>query len=363
MLIFERRLSMGGNFKRRTKRFRQGFGRQARSFHQDQSGLKIMTTVWTIAVALLLVGTMAAPLCAQTYPNKPIRLILPMAAGGPTDILGRIIAQKLAERLGQPVVTENRPGAGGNIGVEIAAKAGPDGYTILFTSTALATSPSLYKKLNFDPIKDLAPIALVAESPNVVLIHPSLPVKNLKELAEYAKKRPGKLNFSSGGIGVTTHLAGELFNILANTKIVHVPYKGGGPALIALVGGEVDMQIIGPSVALPQIQAGKVRALAVLSKERLPSLPTVPTAKEAGMDTFEVTSWFGILVPAGTPRDIITRLNAEWVKIAAMPDTKEKMEKAGFEPMSGTPDQFAEFIKAEIMRWATVIKEANISTN
>jgi tripartite-type tricarboxylate transporter receptor subunit TctC len=322
-----------------------------------------MMTAWSIAAAFLLVGVMVMPLFAQTYPNKPIRRILPMAVGGPTDILGRIVGQKLAERLGQPFVTENRPGAGGNIGVEIAAKAGPDGYTILFTSTALATSPSLYKKLNFDPIKDLAPIALVAESPNVVLVHPSLPVKNLKELVEYAKKRPGKLNFSSGGIGVTTHLAGELFNILANTKIVHVPYKGGGPALTALIGGEVDMQIIGPSVALPQIQAGKVRPLAVLTPERLPSLPNVPTAKEAGIENFEVTSWFGILVPAGTPPEIIARLNAEWVKIAAMPDTKEKMQKAGFEPMSGTPDQFAEFIKTEITRWANVIKEANINTN
>ncbi len=310
--------------------------------------------------AFLLIGPMVAPLGAQSYPNKPIRLILPMAAGGPTDILGRIIGQRMAERLGQPVVIENRPGAGGNIGCEVAAKARPDGYTILFSSTALATSPSLYKKLNYDPIKDLAPIAQTAQSPNVLLVHPSLPVKNLKELVEYAKANPGKLNYSSGGIGVTTHLASELLNSLAKIKIVHVPYKGGGPALIALVSGEVQMQVIGPSVALPQIQAGKVRALAVLSNQRLSSLPNVPTAKEAGIDNYEVTSWFGILVPAGAPREIINRLNEEWIRSAAMSDTIEKMQKVGFEPVSGTPEQFGEFIKAETVRWAKVIKEANI---
>ena len=194
----------------------------------------------------------------------------------------------------------------------------------------------------------------------MLFVRPSLPVKNLKEFVEYAKANPGKLNYGSSGIGATTHLAAELLKSLAKINIVHVPYKGGGPALIGLMGGEIDMVVSATSAALPQIQAGKVRALAVLSNERLPSLPNVPTAKEAGIDNCEVTSWYGILAPAGTPRDIVNRLNAEWIKIAAMPDTKEKMQNAGFEPLSSTPEQFSEFLKTEIVRWAKVIKEANI---
>ena len=208
---------------------------------------------------------------------------------------------------------------------------GPTGTPSFSITPAITISPSLYKKLNYDPIKDFAPISLVAQIPNVLLVRPSLPVKNLKEFVEYAKANPGKLNYGSSGIGSSTHLAGELLKSLAKINIVHVPYKGASQALIGLMGGEVDMVVIGPPAAMPHIQAGKVRALAVLSKERVPSLPNVPTSKEAGIDNFEVTTWYGILAPAGTPRDIVNRLNAEWIKIAAMPDTKEKMQNAGFE--------------------------------
>ncbi len=323
-------------------------------------GERSLVTAGAIVAAVLLIVATVAPLWAQSYPTKPIRLILPFPPAGPTDFLGRVIAANLTERLGQPVVIDNRPGAGGNVGLEFTAKARPDGYTIVIGSVVLATGPSLYKKIHFDPIKDLAPISQVSQSPNLMLVHPSLPVKNLKELVEYARANPGKLNYASSGVGTTLHLAVEMLKSLSKIDIVHVPYKGGGgPALTALMGGEAQMMVLGPLAAVPQIQAGKVRVLAVLGSARLPSLPNVPTAKEAGID-LDVPSWHGLLAPAGTARDIINRLNAEWVKIAALPDTKEKMQNVGFDPVSGTPEQFSEFIKAETVRWAKVIKEANI---
>jgi tripartite-type tricarboxylate transporter receptor subunit TctC len=315
-----------------------------------------------MAVAFFLVGALGVPLCAQTYPSKPVRLIMPFPPGGGTDILGRIIGQKFADQLGQPFVPENRPGAGGNIGAEAAAKAQPDGYTILFGSPALVTSPGFYKKLNYDPIKDLAPISMVMQGPFVLIVNPALPVKSLKELVEYAKARPGKLNFGAG-IGTPPHLSGELLNSLAKIKIVHVPYKGVIQAMIGLMSNEVDMVVIGISAALPQIQTGKVRALAVLTEKRVPSLPGVPTTREAGIENFVVNSWYGILTTAWTPADVIARLNTEWVKIAAMPDTREKLQKVDYEPVSSTPEQFSEFIKTEITRWTKIIKEANLNVD
>lgn len=313
------------------------------------------------ATVFLLVSAWITPVCGQTYPSKPIRILLPMNPGGVTDILGRIICQKLGERLGQPFVPENRPGAGGNIGLELAARARPDGYTIVLSPPAIAVSPSLYKKLNYDPVKDLDPISLVAEIPNVLVVRASLPVNSLKELVALAKANPGKLNFGSGGLGTTNHLTGEILNNLAKIKIVHVPYKGVNQAMMAMMGGEVDMVAIGAPSSLTQIQAGKVKALAVLSERRLPSLPNVPTAREAGMDNFEVSAWYGLLAPAGTPRDIIIRLNAEWVRIAATIDARESIQKIGFEPLASTPEQFAEFIKTETARWRKVVREANLS--
>jgi tripartite-type tricarboxylate transporter receptor subunit TctC len=303
---------------------------------------------------------MVAPLGAQNYPNKPIYLILPFAPSGGTDVLGRIIGSKLAERLGQPAVPENRPGAGGNVGLEVAARARPDGYTIVLGNPALTISPSLYKKLNFDPLRDFTPISLVAQIPLVMVVHPSLPVKTLKEFVEYARANPGKLNFGSAGIGNAAHLAGELLKSLTKIDMVHVAYKGGGPALMGLVSGEIGMMAANAAAAIPQVQAGKLRALAVLSNERLPLLPNVPTAKEAGIDNFEVTLWYGLLAPAGTPRSIVNRLKEEWIRIEAMPDTREQLQKAGFETLSSTPEQFSEFLKAEILRWGKVIREAKI---
>lgn len=318
-----------------------------------------------IPFMLLFVGAMVTPLCAQSYPNKPIRFIVPFPPGA-TDVLARIVGSMLAEPLGQPVVIDNRPGAGGLIGIESAAKARPDGYTIVIGSAgALACSPSLYKKLNFDPSKDFAPISLVAQTYWLLFVRSSHPIKTLSELVAYAKANPGKLNFGTSGIGATPHLAGELFKSVTKINIVHVPYKGGGPALIGLLGGEVDIQVTNLPTVLPQIEAGKVRALAVLHSERLPSLPNVPTAKES-VDACEVTScavtgWYGILTSAGTPRDIINRLNAEWVRSAAMPNTRVQIQKVGLDPLAGTPAQFSELIEAETVRWAKIIKGANIS--
>ena len=349
---------MEGRVQTGTGRKQRRFGYPIKRFCRPALG--VMTTACVAAAMLLLAGALVAPLGAQTYPNKPVRFILPYPPGGATDILGRIVSQKFADQFGQPFVPENRPGAGGNIGTEIAAKAQPDGYTIVLVSPALVISPGLYKKLNYDPIKDLAPISMVLHGPYVLLVRPGLPVKNLKEFVEYAKARPGKLNFG-GGIGTPPHLAGELLNSLAKIKVTHVPYKGVNQAMIGLMSNEVDMVVIGTPAAIPQIQAGKVRPLAVLTEQRVPSLPAVPTTREAGIENYVVTSWYGIATTAGTPSEIVTRLNAEWVKIAAMPDTREKFQKVEFEPVSNTPEQFAEFIKTEIARWGKVIKEANLS--
>jgi len=306
----------------------------------------------------LLIGTAHAQQSA--YPSKSIRLILPFPPGGPTDLLGRIIAQKLADQLGQPVVADNRGGAGGNLGVGLAAKSPPDGYTVVLSSPLIALGPSLYTKLDYDPAKDLAPISLVAVIQNIMLVHPSVPAKTLKEFIQLARARPGKLNFGSGGTGTTTHLASELLKGLAGIDIVHVPYKGTGVALIALMSGQVDMLVMAVPAAAAQVQAGKVRALAVLSAQRERALPNVPTAKEAGVDNFEVPIWYGILAPAGTPRDIINRLNLELNKVVTAPDVRERLTTAGVEPMTNTPEQFSNFIKSETVRYAKVIKDAGI---
>lgn len=314
-----------------------------------------------VVIAFFLMGVMVSPLCAQTYPSKPVRFILPFPAGGLTDVLGRIMGQKFADGLGQPIVPENRPGAGGNLGIEIAAKARPDGYTIVLSAPALAISPHFYKQLSYDPVKDLAPISLVAEISNVLCVRSSLPVKSLGDLVALAKANPGKLNYGTGGAGSSLHIAAEMFKSLAKVNIVHVPYKGVTQAMVGMIGGEVDMVVIGLPTSLQHIRAGKVRALAVASERRLPELPDVPTAKEAGVDHFETSTWYGLLATGGTSRDIVNRWNAEWLKIVAMPDTRERMRKVGFEPLSSTPEQFAEFIKKETVRYGKVIKEANLT--
>jgi tripartite-type tricarboxylate transporter receptor subunit TctC len=313
-----------------------------------------------LGACALVAATLAAPVFAQSYPAKPVRFILPFPPGGPTDILGRIIGQKLAVQLGQPVVPENRPGAGGNVGTEFAAKQPADGYAIVLASPSLSISPGLYKKLGYDPVKDFAPITLVAQIPNILLVHPSVPVKTLAEFVKLAKANPGKLNFGSGGLGTSNHLGSEMLKGLTGINMVHVPYKGSNEAMVGMIGGHVDMVVIGVPPTIPHIKAGRVRPLAVLAAERLAYLPDVPTSKEAGIANYEVITSYGILAPAGTPREIINRLNAEWIKIAALADTKERLSAAGYEPMTSTPEQYGEFIKTEMVRWAKVIKDANV---
>jgi tripartite-type tricarboxylate transporter receptor subunit TctC len=313
-----------------------------------------------ICTVALLAAAVAPQAHAQNYPSKPLRFVLPFPPGGPTDILGRIIGQRLAVQLGQPVVPENRPGAGGNVGTEYGAKQPPDGYTIVLASPSLSISPGLYKKLGYDPVKDFAPISLVAQIPNILLVHPSVPAKTLKEFIQLAKSKPGKLNFGSGGLGTSNHLGGEMLKGLTGVNMVHVPYKGSNEAMVGMIGGHVDMVVIGVPPTLPHIQAGRVRPLAILADKRVSYLPDVPTSKEAGVPNYVVTTSYGILAPAGTPRDIISRLNAEWIKIEAQPETKERMAAAGYEPMTSTPEQYAEFIKTEMVHWAKVIKDANI---
>ncbi len=312
------------------------------------------------ALALVALGSSAA--LAQAYPAKTIRFILPFPPGGPTDILGRAIAQKVSEQVGQPVVTDNRPGAGGNLGLELAAKSPPDGYTITLSSSLIAIAPSLYSKLNYQQ-KDLAPISLVAEIRNVILVHPSVPAKSVKELIALARKNPGKLNYGSGGVGTTTHLAPELIMSLTKTKIVHVPFKGSGLALIALVAGDIDLLIMTVPAAQSQVKAGKVRALAVLSTERAVALPDVPSAKELGIEDYIVRLWYGILAPAGTPANLIGRLNAEIVKAMNSPDLRKRLTDISIEPLSSTPEEFASFLHSETPRYAKIIKDAGIKAD
>jgi tripartite-type tricarboxylate transporter receptor subunit TctC len=317
--------------------------------------LRIPVTTMVIACALL-----AGDSCAQMYPAKPVRVIFPFPPGGPTDLLGRAVAQKLSDQTGQQFIADTRPGAGGNLGLELAAKAPPDGYTIVLSSPLVAISPSLYAKLNYDPAKDLAPISQIAVIQNVLLVHPSVPAKTLKELIALARRNPGKFTFGSGGIGTTTHLAPELLQSLTGIKMVHVPYKGSGQALVGMIGGEVDMLIMAVPAAASQIQAGRARAIAVLSAQRSVVIPNTPTAAEAGLEHFEVPIWYGMLAPAATPREIISRLNAELTKALSAPDLKERLGAAGIEPVTSTPEQFAAFIRSETARYAKVIKDAGI---
>ena len=313
-----------------------------------------------LVLLTLMAAVLPGSLLAQAYPVKPIRMILPFPPGGPTDITGRAIAQKLSEQLGQTVVPENRPGAAGNIGLELASKSAPDGYTIVLAAPPIAISPSLYKKLNYNAQKDLAPISLVATIENVMVVHNSVPAKSLKEFIELARRYPGKLNFSSSGAGSTNHLASELLNGRYQLKMVHVPFKGSGPALVALMSGEVDVGTMAVPGAIPIIRAKRVRALAVLSKERVPALPDVPTAKESGVDDFVVSIWYGMLAPAGTPREYINRLNAEIRKALASPDLKQRLAASGVDPLVSTPDEFASHIRSETVRYAKIIKDAGI---
>ena len=311
-------------------------------------------------VVVTLLAVFAGGVLAQTYPAKPIRLILPFPPGAGSDVVGRLLAQKISERLGEAVVADNRAGAGGNLGIALAAKAPPDGYTILLATASIAVSPALYANPGYDAIKDLTPIARLTLIPNILLVHPSVPAKTLRQFINLARAQPGKLNFGSGGAGTTNHLANELLKHLEKINIVHVPYKGVTQAMVAMMGGEVDEVVMPVATALLQVRAGKVRALALLSEKRIASLPDVPTSKEAGVDNFNVSVWYGLFAPAATPRDIVTRLSQELIRALESPDIRERLTAMGVDPWPGTPEQLGELLRTEIERYKAVVRGAGL---
>ena len=315
----------------------------------------------SIACALIALAALAASsvASAQAYPSRTLRLILPFPPGGPTDIAGRAIAQKLSEQMHQPVIADNRPGATSNLGLELAAKAPPDGYTIVLTPPSIALSPSMYKKLAYDALRDLQPLTLVANMYYVMATHNSVPARNLKELIALAKANPGKLNFSSSGLGAGNHLATELLKSMYGLQMVHIPYKGNVAGLLACTSGEVDFGTYALAPAIPIIQGKKIRPLAALTEKRLRPLPDVPTALEQGVDLVAV-QWYGLLAPAGTPRPIVDRLVSEIHKAVQSPDLKVKLEASGIDTATSTPEQLTELIRSETARYAKVVAAAGI---
>jgi tripartite-type tricarboxylate transporter receptor subunit TctC len=314
-------------------------------------------------ILALAVGTAFAVLAsssfAQAWPSKPIKYVVPFAPGGTTDILGRTIAEKLSVALGQPVVIENKPGAGGGVGAEMVAKSPPDGYTIMGgTISTHAINASLYKNLGYDPVRDFVPITLIARVPNMLVINPALPAKDVKELIALLKANPGKYSFASSGNGTSQHLSGELFKTMTGVDMQHIPYKGSPPALADVVGGQVAMTFDNITTAWPLAKGGKLRAIAVTTAARSSIAPEIPTLAEAGLVGYEVGSWQGVFAPAGTPPDIVKRLNTEIVRIINSPDVREKLAALGAEPAPNTPEEFAALVKADVAKWADVVKKS-----
>ena len=321
----------------------------------------IRQCLFATLAAALLVFAIAPNVSAQPYPAKPVRIIVPFPAGGNADILARILGQKMTESWGQPIIVDNRAGAAGIIGAQAAAKAQPDGYTLFMGTTGTqTTNPAVYAKLPYDSLKDFAPVSNFAGSPYVLVVHPSLPAKTLGGLIALAKARPGALHYASFGAGSSAHLTGEMLRSMAKIDIVHVPYKGGPPALADLVGGHIEMMFNLLPGILPHVKAGKLRALAVAAGTRAPAIPAIPTFAESGMPDLQSDSWYGILVPAGTPKDIISKLNAEMQRVLAMPDVKERLATEGAEAMGNTPEQFADQIRKDLARYAKVAAAAGV---
>ena len=318
-----------------------------------------MKSATTFGMALVLALVSAIGSAQQNYPSRPVRFILPFPPGGGTDTLGRAIGQKLGENLGQTVVLDNRPGAGANIGAEIAARAVPNGYTLLMTNIAHSINVTLYRKLNYDLLKDFSSVTRLASTPNILVVHPSIPAKSVKELVALAKAKPG-MNYASSGSGSAPHLAGELFKYMTGIELTHIPYKGGGPATVALVAGEASMGVATMPSALPHVKTGRLRALAVSTATRSAATPELPTIAEAGVPGYEFTTWYGVLVPTGTSKDIITRLNGEFVKLMQLPDIRQRIAASGFEPETSTPAEFDKYIRSEVAKWGKVVKAANL---
>ena len=319
-----------------------------------------MKTTTTLISALCTLALAGADGFAQNYPSRTIRMVVPFVAGGNTDFTARVISAKLIDTLGQQVVIENRPGGGTNIGSDLVAKSAADGYTLLMGGATNAINVSFYQKLPFDLLRDFAPVVLCVKGANVLSVHPSLPVKTLKELIALAKARPGQLNYASSGLGSSNMMAGELFKLMAKVNLTHVPYKGNAPALTDTVGGHVEMLFSGVPALLPHLQSGRLRAIAIGSLQRFPALPQVPTIDESGLKGYEATTWFGVFTPARTPKEIVTRLNLEIARILASAEVRERFINEGVEPMGGSPEQFSAFIRDEIDKYAKVMKAANL---
>jgi len=318
--------------------------------------MKVSVRLLPLAAALLV----ALPAAGQNYPTRPVRVIVPFAAGGNTDITARAIGAKLSEVFGQQVVVENRPGGATNIGSELVAKAPPDGYTILMGGATNAINMSTQAKPPYDTLRDFAPVVLCVKGANVLTIHPSLPAKNLKELIALARARPGQLNFASSGLGSSNQMAGELFKFMANVNIVHVPYKGNAPALTDTLAGNVEMMFSGVPVIIPHVQSGRLRAIAIGSLKRFTAIPEVPTLDESGLKGYEATTWFGLMAPAKTPKEIVTRWNVEVDKILASPDLSTRFLNEGLEPMGGTQEAFSRLIRVEIDKYAKLVKASGM---
>jgi tripartite-type tricarboxylate transporter receptor subunit TctC len=314
---------------------------------------------WLSLVILAACMLSALPDAAQTWPNRPLHLVVPFPPGGTTDIVARAVAAEIGKSLGQQVIVENRAGAGGNIGSDYVAKAAPDGYTIVMGTVGThAINVSLYSKMPYDAVKDFAPITLVASVPNVLEVNPSLPVKSVQELIAYAKANPGKLDFASSGNGTSIHLSGELFKSMTGVDMLHIPYKGSAAAITDLIGGQANLMFDNLPSSIAYIKSGQLRALAVTTLTRSPALPDVPTINESGVPGFDASSWFGVLAPAGTPKEIVDRLHDEIVKALRTPRLKANLQGQGAEPVGNTPEQFAEHIRAEIAKWAKVVKQS-----
>jgi tripartite-type tricarboxylate transporter receptor subunit TctC len=319
------------------------------------------TKLVELACATLMIFAHQSAARAQTYPMKPIRVIIAQAPGSATDVVTRIISSKLQENLGQPLVVDARPGAGGTLGTEVAAKAAPDGYTLFMANNSThGSNPALYAKLPYDAVRDFTPIIFAAATPYVLCVHPSLPVGTLKQLIAFAKSKPGQLNYASAGNGSTHHLSGELLKTMAGIDMVHVPYKGTTPAIAALLGGEVSVMFATVTGIQPHMKTGRAKALAVTTAKRSSMMPEVPTVAEAALPGFEMLSWFGLLGPAGIPAAVVTRINSETTRVLAMPDVKSALAAQGLEVMSGTPDQFGDYIKREIAKISRIAKTAGI---
>jgi tripartite-type tricarboxylate transporter receptor subunit TctC len=313
----------------------------------------------TVVVSSNSIATSASAAEAERYPVKPIRIVVPFTPGGSNDLIGRVIAQKLNEAWGQPVIIDNRPGAGSTIGIELVVRAAPDGYTLLTTSGGIAINVSLYK-LPFNPVTDLTPVALLAQMPYLLAVNPSLPAKSTQDLIKMARAQPGKLVFSSSGAGTSSHLTMEMFKSAAKLDMLHVPYKGGGPAVNAVVSGEAQTTFNVITGTLPHVRSGKLRALGVSSAKRADVAPDIPTVAESGVPGFEVIAWYNVFAPPRTPRTIVNRLNAEIVRILQQPDVRERFQALGVSPLSGSPEDLGNYLKFEVTRWAKLIKERGI---